>query len=423
MHRNHALALCFGFAAGCVLVSSTTKTPPREDAGVDAYRPPRPDARGIDVPERPLLTREQATNGLLASIGANVALPTYRELATEAAALEAAVASYASARTSENLTAAREAWIRMMNVVERAEVLQFGPAGMAVPEIQGGRGLRDGVYVFPINRCFVDVAVERQIYADLEALAAQPAFARGMGAIEYQLFDEGTAHGCDPGATTRVDDEVWNALGADGVRQRRAEAAHADAQLVRRAADALVLAWSADGEDFAGELVRAGAGTYATTQQALNAMYWAMFYIDRGVKDMKLGVPTGISELCGDTSCPERIESRWAGRSAAHIVANLIGLQQIFLGGPASDPLAIGFDDLLRAIDQAPLALDMELAIAHAIDVASAIGDVTIATFAEHEAELEALHAAVRSVTTLLKVDFAGVLAFTPPPGAGEDND
>lgn len=357
-------------------------------------------------------------------MGREGALPTYRELAAEAAALQSACAAHAAAPTEETLAAAREAWTRVMAPVQRAELLQLGPAGMAVPEVSGGRGLRDQVYVFPINRCFVDVIAEQRTYDDLAALAAQPSFARGMGAIEYELFATTTEHGCDPGAATRVDDAAWAALGPDGIRQRRAQAAHAHARLVREAADALLAAWEPSGGDFAAQLAAAGerSSVYPSTQAALDAIYWALFYLDRGVKDMKLGVPTGISELCGASSCPELIESRWAGRSAAHLVENLVAFQTLFLGAPVGTD-AVGFDDLLRAVDQAELATDVELAIAAAVESARALPPVDIASFATHEADLEALHARVRTVATLLKVDVAGVLGLSPPPGAGEDND
>lgn len=411
-------------ASGCVIVSSWSSAPPPSDAGIDAPASPPRDAGPIDAPERPVLTREQATRGLLASVGQNVALPTYRALAEALGELEAALVAHASSLSESDRDAARAAWARAMVHVERAELLQFGPAGMAIPEILGGRGLRDAIYVFPTNRCFVDVVVERRVYEDPPALAMQASFARGLGAIEYQLFAESTEHGCDPGASTRVDDAAWAALGPEGVRRRRADAMVADARLARQAAEALLAAWSPGKGDFAGELARAGAGSsvYPSSQAALNAMYWAMFYLDRSVKDMKLGVPTGLSELCGAPSCPGLLESRWAGRSVEHVAENLVGLQQLYLGGPAGGD-AIGWDDLLWSIGQEALAIEVETAIAEALAMARAIPSVDAASFADHEAELEALHAAVKRVTDLLKTEVAGVLALTPPPGAGEDND
>lgn len=429
MSRADRLALALSLSLslgvpGCVLVSSTSRVPPSTDAGIDA--PPRPprDAQPIDAPEQPVLTREEATRRLLEDLGTNVILPTYRELATRAAALERATDAYASSLSDADRDAARSAWIAAMDSVERAELLQIGPAAMAVPEIPGGRGLRDAIYTFPTNRCLASIVVEQRTYDDLATLATQPAFARGMGAVEYYLFYEGGDHGCDPAASPRVDDAVWDALGAEGVRQRRAEAAHASAQIVRDSADALVSAWASGKGDFAGQLARAGEGgsVYPTSQAALNAIYWALYYVDRAIKDMKLGLPTGLSELCGVESCPGLVESRYAHRSTEHLAANLVAVQEIYLGGPAGTE-AIGFDDLLRAVGQDDLATDMALAISDGVAAAQALPSVDPTTFDEHEPALEAMHASVQAITSLLKNELAAVLGLTPPPGAGEDND
>lgn len=427
-HRTAILVGVVAVATGlsCVRVSSEVTQPAR-----DAGRPPRPDTGPLpdvgprpDAPEPPRLTREAATRGLLAAIGTNVVLPTYRALAAEAALLEAALAAYAGDRSAANLEAARAAWIRIMPVVERAELLQIGPAADMVMDVPGARGLRRAIYFFPTNRCITDVIAAQRIYDDLTALAAEPAYARGLGAIEYQLFDEGTDHGCDPAAERRVDDASWAALGPEGVRQRRAEAALADARLVRQAAGELLAAWEPSGGDFAGELARAGAGSivYATSQAALNAIYWALFYLDPSVKDAKLGVPIGMTDLCAGAACHQLLESRWAHRSAEHLVANVDAFRDVFLGGPPETE-AIGFDDLLRAIMQDELAANVTAAIAVMVERARVLPPIAAESVPEHLAALEALHAAVSLVTSLLKLDVASVLAFTPPPGAGEDND
>jgi predicted lipoprotein len=432
--RRTSWALAALVLAGCVIVSTETITPPARDAGTDRG-PSEPDARGIDapgidaprmdVPAPPVLTREEATRGVLEST-AGIALATYRALAMEAAALEAAAQAHATARSDGTLAAVRESWIRTMDVAQRAELLQLGPAAMATMEDDhlGARGLRDAIYVFPTNRCYTDVAVQRRTYDDLEALASQPAFARGLGAMEYQLFATGTEHGCDPGALVRVDDAEWDTLGPEGIRQRRAEASYADAQLVRRAADALLAAWAPEGEDFAGQLARAGAGPslYPTSQTALNYIYRAMYYAERWVKDEKLGLPLGINERCTEPSCPDLLESRWAGRSAEHLAANLAAAEQLFLGGPAGTE-AIGFDDLLRSIGQDAIAIDMTAAIAAARAQAEALPPIDATTFAANEAALRALRDAVAAFTNQLKNDLPGVLGFSPPPGAGEDDD
>lgn len=413
--------------AGCVIVSSSTHTPPAPE--VDAWVPPAPDSGplpdGSQLRDGGGLGREEATRGLLASIAERVALPTYRALAAETGALEAATAAYASSGSSADRTAAQEAWVRAIAVAQRAELLQLGPAGMQTSEVIGGLGLRDAIYAWPsFNRCRIDVVTQRGDYADLDVLAMQGLFTRGLGAIEYLLFYEGTDHGCEPGATIGVDDPAWTALGADGVREARADHAHALARLVRSAADSLRDAWEPSGGDFAGQLSRAGegGGVYATTQVALNAIFAAMLYVDRQIKDQKLGAPAAVNDRCMTASCPEQLESRFAHRSSEHLAENLRAFEELFLGGPRETD-ALGFDDLLLAVGAAELEVAMRQAIAAAVDLSRALSPVDQATFESHQDEYVAMHAAVRRISDLLKTEFKTVLALELPMGTPEDND
>jgi hypothetical protein len=134
--REKLLLIAAFFVPACVVVSSTSRPGPRPDAGLDA--PPEMDS-GPEQDTGP--ARAEATRMLLESIGTNVVLPTYRELATEMAALEAAAAVYAASGADTDRDAAREAWSRAMVAVERADLLQFGPAGAPpVDDMEGALG-------------------------------------------------------------------------------------------------------------------------------------------------------------------------------------------------------------------------------------------------------------------------------------------
>lgn len=412
----------FVVAAGCVIVSSSTNVPPPGDSGPPTDSGPRPDAPGSDGGGRP---RAEVTRELLASLAERVILPTYRELATATEALASATAAYAESGSSEDRAAAQEAWRTAMEVVQRAELMQVGPAGMQTSEVLGGMGYRDAIYAWPaVNRCRIDVITQQGQYGELTALAAQPLFVRSLAALDYLLFFEPPQHACSPGASVTVDDAAWNALGADAIRQRRADYAHAVAQLVDQSADALLAAWEPAQGNFAGQLAGAGesGSIYPTTQAALNAVFVAMFYLDKVTKDLKLGAPAARNDRCMASSCPEQLESQWAGRSIEHVLPNLVAFQQLYLGGPAGSE-ATGFDDLLRAVNAADLAADLETAVADAIRVAEATPSVDRANLADQLAAVRALYDAVKAITDLLKADFRTTLDLELPMGAGEDND
>ena len=293
--------------------------------------------------------------------------------------------------------------------------------------VAGGQGLRLRIYAWPdlvANRCSIDITTQRGTYADLDALAGDFAYARTLAAVEYLLFYEGTEHGCAVGTTPRVDDAVWDGFGADGVRERRADHAHALVQLARRAGDELVAAWEPGGGDFSGQLARAGEGgsPYPTTQEALNAVFAALFYADTSLKDDKVGIPSGNNDLCTEDLCASALESPWALRAREHVIANLVAARDVLLGGPAGTD-AIGFDDLLRSVGAGALAAEMESAIAAAITAFETLPALTPATLETHRAAVDAAYVAIQAFTTPLKTDMRDVLGLELPMGADGDND
>jgi predicted lipoprotein len=421
--KERVIVLAAFFVPACVIVSSTSRPGPRPDAAMDA--PPQ-----MDAPIDPL-ARAEATRMLLANVPALV-LPTYRELAMRLDALETATAAYATSGTDADRDAARAVWRSAMETVERAELFQFGPAGMPpTDEMEGalgGLGLRTDIYswapAFP-NRCRIDVNTARAAYADEAALAAQPPFVRTLSAMEYLLFEPTTAHHCLPGAAITVDDATWNALGEAEIRTRRAAYARALAVLASQAADALVAAWEPTGGDFAGQIALAGQGStvYPTTQEALNAVFDGLFFLDVVLKDRKLGGPSGRADLCSATSgCPELLESQWAGVSVEHLRVNLIAFRDLFTGASAGLE-GPGFDDLLRAVGRADLAASMIAAIDEAIRVVDGLPPIDATSFDANRDALAAAYDAVRGVTTPLKTELITILDLELPMGADGDND
>ena len=80
-------------------------------------------------------------------------------------------------------------------------------------------------------------------------------------------------------------------------------------------------AWSPSGGDFLARFSKVGAddAAYPTTQEALNAVSDALFYLDKETKDMKLAIPAGLKD-CTSETCPpgatrlDRCLSRFAPR-------------------------------------------------------------------------------------------------------------
>ncbi len=376
------------------------------------------DASGDAAP----VTGAAVKRAALESWVANVIQPTYTEFRAAAAALEAAAADLAEDPTDARREAAQDAWRAAMVVWQRAEVFQFGPAGV-MGKVQGGEDLRDAIYSWPlVNRCRVDQETAEQSYVDVAGFASEPVNVRGLDALEYLLWNEDAGNACAPNSTLNTSG-AWAALSAAEVTARRAAYAHTLSQLLVGHADALVAAWQVAPGTFGTELVTAGEGSAAfmNLQEALNAVSDALFYVDQQTKDAKLARPAGLAN-CAEATCPDAVESPFARASKEQILANLRGFQAFYLGAPAGEE-GTGFDDILVAVGAETLAADMATRIEDAITAVAAIpGTLTEALAADRDAVVAA-HAAVKGVTDLLKTQFLSVLDLEPPASAASDND
>jgi len=356
---------------------------------------------------------------VLANVGGNVILPTLREFATRARTLEAATAAYETSLSDADRDAARTAWRNAMEMAQRAELYQLGPAA-PVGTTLGGTGLRDEIYSWPlVNRCRVDQETVDPSHASTETLRVEAINTRGLSTIEYLLFESSLNNGCPP--TISINSMgTWAALGEMGVRTNRARYAHNAATLVRERADELVTAWETE---FLAQLSTAGSGSrvYATAQDGLNALSDAMFYLEDATRDAKLGTPAGVMN-CMVTSCPDMIESPWADVSRENIVANIRALRGVYLGGePGTD--GQGFDDLLRTIGANDLDSRMQRAIQGSLNAVDAIEGPLGDAVRNRNAQVVAAYDALTVLVRLMKTEFVTVLDLELPMHVEGDND
>ncbi len=348
-----------------------------------------------------------------------------RRFLPAAEALVAATKTLAADGAPSNWEASRSAWAAAMERWQELEVFQFGP--LASPaNSPGGKDLRDKVYAWPLGgRCAVEQVLVRQRYKAADFVSAGVVTERGLGAIEYLLFHVGTDNGCTPSVSINADGS-WAALAAtpDELAKRKREYAAVLADDVALRARELVDAWDASKGNFRGELTRAGAGSplFASAQVALNALSHALFYMEKPVKDVKLGRPLGLEPECGQMACPEQLESQFAHRSKSHLARNLAGFELLALGCPGTGN--VGFDDLLAAEGRSDMADKLRAAVAGVKPALDAIsGDDLTPALMNDRARVEALYAAVRVLVTFLRTEFVSVLNLGLPASVAGDND
>jgi predicted lipoprotein len=364
----------------------------------------------------------QARRDVLASIGEDVILDGYVEFEQEAGALEAASQAFAESPSAENREGAQQAWITAMDVWQRAEMFQIGPAG-PMGAVVAGEDLRDQLYSWPlVNPCRVDQEIVEENFTDTQAFTGEPINVRGLDAMEYLLFKEGTDNECAPNSSINTDGS-WDGLGEAELTSRRAAYAHTLASGVAEKAGELRQAWDPEGRNFLAEFRTAGADsqTYATSQEALNAVSDALFYLDKETKDMKLAEPAGLVD-CVDNICPDDRESRWADRSLAHIRNNLVGFRQLLAGHRDNDE-SVGVEALLRDMGATQLADDLNTRIKDAIAAVDAVEGTMAEALTNDPQSVVSVYQAVKDLTDLFKSQLFDVLDLEVPKRGEGDND
>ena len=357
---------------------------------------------------------------LLAAISA-CSLETYRELEERSDALVSAAKAWSAQPDPQRLDAARDAFVLTMDSFEEVEVFRFGP--LARSSEPGGQGLRDRMYAFPLrSACKIDQQIVNRAYAaaDFEASALN---ARGLGAFEYLAYHGESSNAC--GSIIDINhDGTWAMLSASELMQRRADYALAVAKQVQKHAQALHTAWQPSGGNFARELAQAGHGsaTFANAQAALNAVSDGLFYIEKEVKDYKLGWPLGLVPECLTSTCPEAVEAPYAKISNRQIARNLLGFRRLFQGC-GSGYAGLGFDDWLVEVGAADLSARMLDALSATEDYARDMDPPIEQAIVSDTAKVSTLHTRLKVLTDLMKTEFVSVLNLDPPAGVEGDND
>lgn len=349
---------------------------------------------------------------LVENLGTNVVMPTLTAFESEASALTSAVDAWcADGASIEDVAlqdAARAAWRRAASVWQVAELMYLGPTGME---------LHDFIYSWPlVNTCAVDQDVSLW-YGDPATYDIRTRLSnrRGLPALEYVLFAPSLDGTCPP----QTAPAGWSDLGA--AQRKAARCGFARVAAADLAANASLLADSWRSGYLAQFISSGDSGAFNSAQEALNAIYVELLYLDTDVKDMKLGEPAGIADnSCAavETPCLAEIEARVSGHSKENVRANLEAFRLIFTGGAGS-----GFDDFLVALNASDLAAQMLADVDAAIAAVDAIPGTLEESLLTDRASVVAAHAAVKRVTDNLKSQFLTTLDLALPDGLPVDDD
>ena len=370
----------------------------------------------VDAPEAPF-----DRGGLLRRIAVDLLTPGYAQFATDATALDAAVDAHcavldASGDGAATETAARAAWRTAIATWQRLDAVMVGPG--AADDLR----LRNRIYAWPL---LAPCTIDQDVVARWSApgsfdVATRLDNVRSLAAVEYLLHPTSAVSSCP------LSPSGWDALGADLPRARCGLAAAITADVATQAA-ALAEAWRPGGGDYGTTLATAGQGgsSIPTEREGLNMISDALFYLDKMVKDMKLGESAGIViNACGtvEEPCLREVEHRFADASTLSVRANLAGLRAAFTG-TIDGADGLGFDDYLIAVGATDLATRMVGNLDLAITRADALPESFLTALASDRASVVALHATTKAITDDLKAQFLTVLGLEIPDDVAGDND
>lgn len=352
---------------------------------------------------------------------ADCAVARYQDFEVHALALDEAAKANVAAPTDATAHAVQNAWLAANASWQVAEIFRFGPAARSADQDPGAQELRDQIYAWRFGgRCPVETALVDKLYAST-GFGSSLINNRGLGAAEYLLFYPGSDNQC-PDYSAINSKGTWAALGASESAARKRAYAAAVAADVLKNSQKLLQAWDPAGGNFRHKLTQPGSGSvYPNEQAALNAVWHGIFYIEKEVKDYKLGIPLGVSE-CVAGLCPESLESRYANVSTANIRQNYLGFRRLFQGC-GGNYTGLGFDDWLDAIGDSKLRARMLTALDGAQQAIDALDPPLEVSISQHTDRVWAVYMALKQLTDLLKAEFVSVLDLELPAGAGSDND
>jgi predicted lipoprotein len=364
----------------------------------------------------PPVTTEPFTREALRAAASDCAVYQYCRFEATARELTTKVKLHAEARSEESLIAAQNAWRAAMARFQNVEMFQFGPlasrAESAGRDIYQGQAIRDLIYSWPVTaRCRVEEQVATEKYKT-QGFDNVFISARGLYALEYLLFYPGNDSAC--GASTPTG-QAYATIDADELVQHKLDYAVAVTADVQARTSGLIETWKPEGGNFRQTFVSASG--YPNDQEALNILAWALVYVEREVKDWKLGIPAGYTT----THPVTEPETPYAHVGSDNIRANLRGFQSLFQGcGEHGEGL--GFDDWLIEAEHAELASEIITALANARAAAEVFPPLGTAT----PEQLETMYRAVKALTDLLKSELFGSgspLNLKLPAGVASDTD
>lgn len=363
----------------------------------------------VECGEPPVSTESFTKARLLESAGACAAFHTCGLLGA-VTDLGRAVGAYADEPSDESLSRAQAAWFEAMTAWSLVGPSSYGPVASVGADKYHGRGIGSFVHAWPaLNRCEIEKQVVLREYEEQGFTRILPA-ARGLPALEYLLFYEGSDTVCASNATAT---KTWVTLDEEAISRAKRDYAKAVVEDLYRKTEELTNVWAESGENF-GTTLRAADG-YGSEQEALNVVATSLLYLYEAVRDRKVEPYTSVT-----TAAPSP-ESPFALSELESILANIRAFRALYQGCGENGE-GLGFDDWLIEAGAAELNEEILAALVRIEATAAELPPL-------HQASLEeadAFFADLKVLSDLMKEQLFGsgsVLNLKLPASAASDTD
>ena len=371
---------------------------------------------------------------LMTNLADNIFIPNYMSTAEEAVSFasgEGKLSDYCDAidnsDESVGLAEAKLAWQSLMDRVQQTEMHIVGPAE------RNGSALQSRINSYPLGSlatCALDQAVVLSNNDENFSVSSRALNQRGMGAIEYLLFDDDLNHSCSSQALAADD---WSNLSDSERKTQRCNYAVKLANDVADASQAIYDRWTLGESPYRTEFL-----SESSLGDNFQLVTDALFYLETFTKSGKLAIPLGINPKCSAMTCPDLVESPFSQSSLRNIKTNTQEFLRIFNGGSS-----VGFDDLIDNEGYASIAnrfktqskdvidfIDtINLSLTDQIASIQSIDDETTCTNSEanpdDDSALDACSLAglLKKITDDLKIEFVSIVNVPVPGRVQSDND
>ncbi|HVU57661.1 MAG TPA: imelysin family protein [Puia sp.] len=329
---------------------------------------------------------DSTTDTVLVNLGTNIIIPSYQQLATTSATLDAAVGAFNTSPTLTTLDAVQTAFVQAYKAWAACSELEFGPAADLYLTTHFTNS-------FPADTALIKANAGGASYV-IDGLGNYAA--QGFPALDYLLF----AYGND--ATLA---RFTTAGTASGARQYLAALT---ASLKSKTA-AVATAWNATGGNYIDRFSK-GVGTDAGSSLSLLVNALVMDF-DVNLQNYKIGIPIGQYGPSVLPKSPTKVEGYYGDLSDVLLVTQIKAFQNLYTGAAGG-----GLDDKVAATNAQSNGGSLNDAIKTQwntlLTKMQALPDPLSDGIQNNNSAVNDAYTAVRQMTVLLKVDMSSALGI-----------